>query len=147
MARKKTQRRTRAARRATEAARTIRKLLRQNPLRLAELQHAIASHAGLASSVLRAAAAEQPVAPDLESAIVLLGAEGIRMALARSANQAKLSAKRQRRRKASAAPTDTAMPPATAERIRVLRAALARNVYRIDPKNLAAAMLRELERS
>ena len=116
--------------------RRLQRLLQQRPLPLRTLVKAISADPALAALVLRVAADQCCVPPaDVESAVVLLGAEGLRDALA------PLPA---RGNKAVAKPRTT-LP--NAGRLRAIRKAIANHQYRVDPHAVAAAMLRELERS
>lgn len=117
------------------------KLLRQRPLPLRALVTAIASDPVLVSLVLRAAGTECATPPgDVESAVVLLGAEGLRGALARQ--DSPRNAKQRGGEPARRRPVGP-----TAGRLRRLRQAITRDQYRVNPRALAAAMLREFERS
>ena len=120
---------------------SVRKLLRQNPLPLGELVTAIQRDPALTSFVLRAARREPSMLPpDLESSIVLLGAEGVRGTLQRAA--------RSRRSKAKPARVSTGGPAhPDQKKLRVLEKVLALDRYRVDPRSIAAAMMRELKRS
>jgi hypothetical protein len=120
---------------------SVKKLLRQRPLPLGELVAAIQRDPALASLVLRAASGERSMLPpDLESSILLLGAEGVRGALKRAA--------RSRRRRPKPKGASGGRPPhPDQKKLRVLQKALAVDRYRVDPRSIAAAMMRELERS
>jgi hypothetical protein len=121
---------------------SVKKLLRQRPLPLGELVAAIQRDPALASFVLRAASGERSMLPppDLESSILLLGAEGVRGALERAA--------RSRRRRPKPKGASAGRPPhPDQKKLRGLQKALAVDRYRVDPRSIAAAMMRELERS
>lgn len=100
-------------------------LLERRPLPLRALVKTVASDPALTALVLASAAEEGATRPlHVESAIVLLGAEGLRSALARK----------------------TARSTLRARNLRTLREAIAGNRYRVNPRAIAAAMLDELDR-
>ena len=116
-----------------ESIEALLRLLRRPPLPLRELVRIIDSDPTLMSTVMRAARAECASGPpDLESAIVLLGADRLRT-LAQTAARAI-----PRRNKA-------VLP--TRRRMRALRKAIDTGSYPVSTRAVAAAMLRDLERS
>lgn len=120
----------RKASRASNRRRLL-ELLQHRPLPLRKLVKAIAANPSLVSLVMRAAASECSVPPpDIETAVVLLGTDGLRDALAKPL---------WRGSKAASKPH--------AGHLQALRRAITHNRYRIDPHAVAAAMLRELKRS
>lgn len=125
---------------STNAAARLLRLLRRRPLPLRALVKTIVSDPHLLALVLAAAGDEGAIALDVESAVVLLGAEGLRRALAKQKSQPNgegTGCECPRRRPARA----------NAGRLRALRQAIADDRYRVDPHAVAAAMLRELDRT
>ena len=109
------------------------RLLQRQPLPLHDMVRTIACDAAMLSLVIRAAAAESAsLPPDLESAIVLLGADGLRT-LAESA--------------APWIPRRSKPVLPTRRRMRALRKAIGTGYYLVSTRAVAAAMLRDLERS
>jgi hypothetical protein len=124
----------------TSATARLLRLLWRRPLPLRALVKTIVSDPPLLALVLAAAAAEGAIALDVESAVVLLGAEGLRRALAKQKSQPNgetSGCERPRRRPARA----------NAGRLRALRQAIADDRYQVDPRDVATAMLRELDRT
>ena len=124
----------------THALAKLLKLLRRRPLPLRALVKTILSDPHLLVLVQSAAAAEGAIALDVESAVVLLGAAGLQRAVAKQKSQPNgegTGCECPRRRPARA----------NAGRLRALRQAIADDRYRVDPHAVAAAMLRELDRT
>jgi hypothetical protein len=124
----------------THATAKLLKLLRRRPLPLRALVKTILSDPHLLVLVQSAAAAEGAIALDVESAVVLLGAEGLRRAVAKQKSQPNGEiggCERSQLRPARA----------NAGRLRALRQAIASDRYRVNPCDVATAMLRELERT
>jgi hypothetical protein len=123
----------------TRATIKLLKLLRRRPLPLRALVKAIAAEPSLIRRVLNAAAAEGAFrAPDIESAVVLLGAERLRRALLQQESQPDREGhggKRLRQRPAQSKEGE----------LQALRKAIANDRYRVDPRDIAAAMLRDLK--
>jgi hypothetical protein len=116
------------------------KLLRRRPLPLRALVNAIVAERSLVLLVLGAAAAEGAIAPaDVEAAVVLLGADGLRQALLKQESQPGRDARGGGRPRRRAAGTNDG-------RLRALRKAIASDQYLVDTRAVAAAMLRDLER-
>ena len=112
---------------------TLTRLLRRQPLPLRELVRVIVSDPALMSLVVRAAGAESASLPaDPESAVVLLGADGLRALVHSAAQWAP-------RRNKGVLPSE--------RRMRALRKAIGSGNYPLSTRAIAAAMLRDLERS
>jgi hypothetical protein len=119
-----------------ESRARLRQLLRRRPLPLRRLVKEITADPALVTVVLGAAADESGTRlHDVESAVVLLGAEGLRAALARRAEFSLTGGEARRR---GGGPH--------AGRMQALRKAIAGDRYRVHPRAIAAAMLRELRR-
>jgi len=116
-----------------ESIEALTKLLRRQPLLLRELVRVIVSDSALMSVVIGAAGAESATLPsDPESAIVLLGADGLRTLVQTAAQWVP-------RRSKGVLPSE--------RRMRALRKAIGAGTYPVSTRAIAAAMLRDLERS
>src|ERR1043166_9712088 len=110
----------------TSAKTKLLRLLGRRPLPLRALAKTIVSEPSLLVRVLSAAAAEGTPTPDVDTAVVLLGADGLRRTLAKP--------KSQPNHEVSGCKCPRLRPArANADRLRALRRAIADDRYQVDP--------------